>query len=171
MEDKKESATYLGFFKENTLLILIPAFTVSLSAYFYQLQQPPIFHKSILMEMEYNQEDVLKKITLADEAVTLLRTSQVQQELGISKDLKVTTVKNGPLAINLDVSGRDEAKINTDLDKLAIYSKERFPLKNVGVSVESIKKTSEFIYATGGLMAGLLIGIFFSLIKTYFKKY
>lgn len=167
----RESKIYLNFFKRNKWLILTPAFLLSLTFFSYQTVQQPRVHQSLLLEMEYNQENIQQRTVLLDEAVTLIRSAHLQNLLGLSGGNELVIFKQGPLVVNIDVGGKNTELVKSDLDKVKSFAVKNYPFKQIGVVFKYSQKTSELLYGLTGFTAGLLGGIFLSLVKTYFKKY
>lgn len=167
----KESKVYLDFFGKFKITIFVPAVTLAAALYFYQLYQPTTKHQSLLLEMGYEPDEINQAVTLTDEAVSLLRTRNVHDELSLSGIDKIVVFKSGPLVLNIDASGADSGILHKQLNKLGDFAKDKFPLKQVGKQVSFNEKTSEVYFLAAGLSIGFFIGILVSLIRTYLKIY
>ena len=121
--------------------------------------------------MDYDEQNFNQRIVLADQAVTITRSQQLQSKLGISQESTVLVYKSGPVLVTIDSSGFNSQQLTADLNITVKSLQSSFPMTQVGNVVEYSRKTSEYIFLLGGLGIGFLIGLLLSLTKTYFQKY
>ncbi|MBI4040161.1 hypothetical protein HY389_02295 [Candidatus Daviesbacteria bacterium] len=167
----RESRLYLSFLKDNLWLIFIPSVVVGLGAYAYQLKQPPKFHTSQLLQMDYNDKNIQDRIVLTDEAVTQIRSANLQGQLKVGTGERVNLFKPGPLSINLEVISGSKDRNLADISQINQFASAKFPLKTVGETVTIITKTPEVIFGLVGTTLGFALGILISLIRTYWRKF
>jgi transglutaminase/protease-like cytokinesis protein 3 len=167
----RESRLYLQFFKDNQLYFIALPLVLGSGLFFYQQQKPPTFHQSILLQMDYNEDNFERRAVLADQAVTITRSDQLQDKLGLSKEDRVLVYKSGPQLITIDSGGVNKDLVAKDRQTVTTSLQSAFPVTQVGNIVEYYQKTSEFIYAGIGIGAGLVLALIFSLIRTYFQKF
>lgn len=167
----KESKIYLDFFYRFKITISVATVFLAAAAYFYQYYQPATTHQSLLLEMSYEPDKINQAVTLTDEAVSLLRTRNIHEELNLLGIDKVSVFKIGPVVLNIDVSGARSDRLDKQLNKLSDYAKGKFPLKQIGKQISYDEKTSEVYFLASGAGIGFFIGVFIALIKTYFKNY
>lgn len=166
----KESRIYLDFLRTNLPLLLLPTLLCGALAGYYQNQKPAVEHLNVLMEMKYNQGNVLSQIQLTDQAVSLLREANIQKQLGIGEG-KVQVYKPGPLLLTIDISAAGINQLRASLEKLQTYAQLRFPLEQRGEIVQTSQKDSVLIWVAYGAIFGLLLGLLISMIRTYFQYY
>lgn len=166
----KESKLFLNFFKENILLLVLPAMFFGVAGYFYQQSKPSTYKIGQLFEANYSILEVPAKVALMDEAVTLIRSSNLQAELGI-KNAKVAVFKPGPLAIKIEAESQDREVLKSNLNKAEGYLVKNFDVKRVGIIDEQEIKPNLFLGGLAGLSAGFLLGFVVALTISYFKKF
>ncbi len=166
----RESRRYLKFFTSNGLLITVPAVLLSAGAFYYQNQQPAVEYRSILFEMPYTESNVQSQIQLTDQAISLLREKNIQQQVGATGST-ILVYKTGPLAVKIESSSNNADVNKTNLDKLSNYLQQQFPVTQKGVIVSESRKSSPFLFAAIGTTVGLGLGILLSLIKVYFSLF
>jgi hypothetical protein len=166
----RESHQFVHYFRRYSWHIILPALVCGGSAFAYQHNMPVVFHSSILLEMEYTDQNVRDRVVLTDEAVTLARSDQVKNQLG-TEAFDITVHKAGPLLISI-VSSDIQPSIAINSEKKVIdYLKDKFPLREIGYAKQYSDKTNPSIFGLGGLLIGALVGLFTSLITEYFRKY
>lgn len=121
--------------------------------------------------MNYNQEDVAQKISLTDEAVSVIRSENVNSQLGVSGNTTLSIFKPGPLLISLSISSTDRLSTQTVLNKSSDYLVSHYPAIIMGQDIFSIRKHNLLLGVGGGLTVGFLLGILISLIRGYFKNF
>lgn len=165
----KESSLYLNFFKRNLLwFILFPV--IGLSAAYILLGNVPILYQySSLYELVYDQSNVQVKISEADEAVTLLRSTNLHSELRVPS--AVTIFKPGPLSINLETSSVDQNLAEKDLQTLSQYLQSHYQVKKIGDNSLSQAYPPLLKYLLLGLAGGFVLAFIFSLAREYFRNF
>lgn len=167
----KESRLFLNYFKQNTVLILIPTLIVATAFYYFQWRQPYINLKSKLYILEYDQNNIEKAALLTDSFVSIIRSSHLKEEIGINKQSKVIAYKTGSLTIDITLANLDENQAAKDSTILESYIVKKYPINRIGHEVAYAKKTTEWILAIIGLGIGFILGNILSLIKIYLSKY
>lgn len=160
----KESAIFINYFKNNTVIILIPTFIVAAALYYFQWRQPYINFKSRLYSIE-------KAALLTDNFVSIIRDAHLKEEIGINKDSKVIAYKSGPLTVDITLVNLDENQAAKDSAILESYIVKKYPINRVGHELSYAKKTTEWILAIIGLGIGFIFGNILSLTKIYLSKY
>ena len=166
----KESQLYLHFFKTNFPLLLLPALLCGAFAGYYQLQRPAVEHLNVLLEMSYDQNNVQTQIQLTDQAVSLLREINIQKQLK-TEETSIQVYKPGPLLLTIDVSAAEPSKLKESLNDMQSFAQSNFPLHQQGEVVHSFQKKAVWIWIAGGLGFGLILGLVFSLTRTYLLSY
>lgn len=167
----KESRLYLNFFKKNLLLLLLPVVLFSILGFYIQSAKSIIYSRTRILETDIFEEDVTKKVTLTDQAVSTTRSANVLSTLQISPNVEITLFKSAPLTVNLTASSRDPLPLKQSLDKVSVFLEEKYKLETLGQDTESINRPN-LLYGTFlGAVMGALCGVIISLIKTYFRIY
>lgn len=173
MIESKESRIYLRFFKENAWFIIAPgvffiAITLILASFYF----PRSYHQDLLLEIRYTQEDIKQKVLLTDEAVQLIRSYQIQQQLGINPQTTVRVYKSGPLLINIDLATTKNPQVLEKESALVKgYLFDRFQIAQIGEIRAYDYSEGKGIFTLGGILSAFSIGIITALVKTYFSKY
>lgn len=165
----RESRLYLNFLKNNLLVLIVLSVTGASIGWFYQLRQPTNIERSSLWEMNYNQTNVVDRIALADQAVTLMRSAQLSNKLQIEADL--TAFKPGPLALTLTASSISLDQSQVALGRAEEYLKSHYPVSEVGQATTVTKPPNLMLGLSFGLMVGLTVGLIISLARAYFSYY
>lgn len=166
----RESRIYLNFFKRNLVIIFTPLILGVVFAYFYMVGLPNMYVLTRLYEISYNKSNITAQIALSDEAITEVRSANIQQSIGINSGTGMTIYKPAPLSIYLILQSKN-SNLSNDLQKADNYLTNKFPLKKVGIDISTIKKPNYPIYFLEGGIGGFLIGIFISLMQEYFRNY
>lgn len=167
----KESAIYTSFFKKNWLIIILQALLLAVLSIPIYYNLPVIYNQNQVFEILHTESNLSQRLVLVDGAVALTRVSYIQNNLGISQDTKLAIYKNGPLLVNLDISGVNSSRVYQDSQKVMVFLLSKYPLELIG---ESQTIGREYPLGTIGLLStvfGLAIGIIISLIRTYFEKF
>lgn len=167
----RESRLFLIFLRTNLILIAIPAVVLSAAFFVYQLNQPAVYYKSVLLEMSLGNLSVAEASIITDQAVVRLRAINLKKEIGVSDENRGVVFKASPLTINAGVEGKNNLLVDRDLKNLEGYAVKNFPLYRIGDLTSSEKKLSENFFALVGLLAGVFLGILLSLIKNYLQNY
>jgi hypothetical protein len=166
-----ESQRYISYMKSYmNLFVLLPLAGMTLASLVYHIQ-PPLVETSQLFEMQYDSGNIPARVQLADEAVTLLRSSQVHHLLRLSEGNKISLYKSGPLLINIVTNGKEKNMVEKDNELIAGYLETKFPVNQIGGLITYTKKVSPYYYLGAGLFAGALITLLFSLIREYFRNF
>ncbi|RJP46867.1 MAG: hypothetical protein C4584_01070 [Armatimonadetes bacterium] len=169
-EQTRESDVYLAFIKNNLHFLLIPSILAAFLFGYYQSKQPGQHHLSFLFEVNPSDKNSLEKEVLADEMVSRFRTEHVQRSMGISENESLVIYKIGSYLINFDLS-TDKKSMEEKNRNIKKYVKNTYAVEQIGEDLAYIKKAS-IIFGFGvGAVIGFIIGLIFSLLKTYRKKY
>lgn len=165
-----ESKSYLNFFKENILIIFLPALFILALSYYYQETKPEIYIIRRLTEIPYQDNQIDQAITLVDQAVTIARSDNLQSDLNITNG-QVKLFKPGPLAVNIESFSQSLPTAKSNLDKITSYLQAKYQLKIIGQDNISLQKQQPVLLLLFGFFAGLTVGLVVSLAKTYFKYF
>lgn len=167
---QKESQIFIKYFKDHAFLLLLPVLGSVLASIFYLSSLPPTYQIIRLYKVENPGEELAKNVILTDEAVSEIRSKQVQSKLLLTEGNKVTIFKDGPLLISVSVKGDSRAS-KDDLDKIEGYLKENFSAQSIGNLQEVVKsRLNVFLVLFFGAL-GFFSGLIISLIKIYFKNF
>jgi hypothetical protein len=165
----KESRQYLSFFKKNILIILIPMLVAPLSYFFILERENKIVTITRLVEFSTPDKNLADAELLTDQAVKLLRSENLKQELKINS--KVSIYKYAPAVLSLEVSGIDAEQAKGDLSKLSRFTESRYLASALGRDSEKFLDEKIYSYLTILAGAGFLTGVIFSLAKSYFQNF
>lgn len=166
----RESRIYLNFFRRNLIIIFTPAVLGFVIAYLYISQLPNVNVVTRLYEMSYEKNNISDSIALTDEAITEIRSGNIQKSIGIDPKTQMIIYKPGPLSINLSIQS-ENLNLGPDLQKADNYLSNKFSVKKIGMDIKTIKEPNYFIYFLTGSLGGFLAGILTSLLREYFKNY
>lgn len=167
----KESRLYLKFFKDNLLIILLPALLLGVVSLFYQLSKPEDYKATRLFEVIYNLENVSEKIALTDQAVAMTRSLNLTRALDVGDNTQVVVFKPSPLSIQIEARSVGEAESVEAVNKLSIFLSQNYHVKELGQAMVLKEDKSLSFPTLLGFFAGMLAGLIFSLIRAYFKNY
>src|SRR5438876_1166937 len=97
----QESKIYLNFFKTNSPILLATSVLGFCVGGYLGLHQPVIYSSSDLLIMDYNDNNIQDRVTLSDQAVSVIRSTQIQSRLSLYPGSKLAIYKVAPLAINI----------------------------------------------------------------------
>lgn len=169
--DQKESRIYLNFFRQNILILLSLASLGGLIGFYYQSQLPLKTESQNDLEIEYDQNNLNQRITLTDEAVSLVRSQVLQNHLKLNPDNQIVVFKPGPLLIEIDVIGSDYQSVTSDQMSIDAYLKSYFPSHQITNSLVKSLPKSPILSTMLGLFLGGVIGLLIALVKFYFTNY
>lgn len=167
----KESKLYLSFFKKHLLFFIVPALIGVFIGVYYQSRKPVIYTKTQLLEITQDAGSVNDRIAIADQAVTLSRSENVKEFLGVDPRANVVIFKPSPFSISVSVSSSDQSLLQSNLNKEVGYLTVKFPTANVGNSVLSETRPNLLVAGAVGGIVGLFLGLLLSLIESYLKNY
>ncbi len=121
--------------------------------------------------MEYGQTDVPQKISLTDQAVSVIRSENVNSKLGVSEKTSLTAYKPGPLLISLSISSSDQTSVQSVLNNASDYLVLNFPVTVIGQDTTSTIRPKLFLGLGIGIALGFLIGTLTALIREYFVNF
>lgn len=170
MMNERESKLYLGFFKRNLLVLLIPALLGIFLGVVYWRSIAETFSLTRQYQMNYWQENAGNIALLADEMVTEIRSSNIRLMLGVNPQVGLSVFKSGPLLLNLEIKSNQKDLLD-DANKIDNYVLTKFPVIRLGNDVLVTKKPEVLLFALIGFSIGSLIGMLTSLIREYFRSY
>lgn len=121
--------------------------------------------------MSYSQTDVQQKIALTDEAVSVIRSANVESELGFAGKTYLSAFKPGPLLISLTVNSDNQTLVQTMLNKSSDYLRSHYQLTELGQDVITVKSPNLFLGTGMGLVVGFLFATLISLMREYFRNF
>lgn len=168
--NKKESLLYINFFRNNLLIFLISTFfSLSIGIYLFLTQQS-IYGVSILLETNYELNNVSEKIALTDQIVTNIRASNVQQDLNLSDKVNLVVFKPSPLSIKIELISNNQTILKKELEKITNFINSNYQVKGLGKEI-FFKEPRSYLPIFILLSLGFLVGLFFSLIREYLRRF
>ncbi len=171
MLSPKESQLYLQFFKQNKMTLLAPIILGASLGFVYSQNLPVRYQHSVLLEMEYSSTDIPQKSLLTDEAVTLLRSVHITEELSIEKSPLVRIYKPGPVSLVIETVDSNLPRGLKNNEVLSKYAVEHFPVHQKGTLVKTVVNRPLFLFTIVAAGIGALLGILISLLKTYLRNF
>lgn len=167
----KESKVFLGFFKQNIVIIFISALLtpVCLVSFFYY--QPNVWEAASLHQFKYDELNINQRVIETDQAVSVLRSNFLPEKLGIPEDVEINVYKPGPLGVQITTRSISSDKSKIALQLLNSYLEANFPVEVVFVGNSSIVDKRLEIIAILSFCVGAVLGVFISLVKTYLKNF
>lgn len=171
-----EQYLFIRFLKENWIIILTISALLSLAGLYYQIRKPTrhILEKVYTIEIAKNLNicSLNEYQALADEEVSIIRIGNIQQAIGVSKGVLVTTARISPKVFKIGVSSGDRSTLGPDISKIENYlldslSNKNYSFQSVGVENYNTQKPNIYI----GLIIGLSVGLFLSLVTASIKEY
>lgn len=167
----KESAKYLKFFQRNIFILLAPLLlSMAVSALVIN-NYPTNYQIHSIFQIDYNETNISQKVAVVDQAVILVRSRNIQLELGVNEGVKVNAVKNAPLSLLLITEGGNKGDVSKAALSTNDFLKLHFDMQEVGRKVEGVVSPPYFLIVSFALGLGFLIGLLISLAKEYFKNY
>ena len=160
----------MNFFRKNLLIIFSPALLLVSITVFYILHQPTVFMRTLYVESKLEIANLQNQITMTEQIVGNLRSTNVQKQLGLG-EVNLVVYKVAPLSLNISVTALQKEKLNQAEVILLPYLKEKYQAEKVGIGIDEIKKTRIIFPAVVSIGVGLICGIILALIRTYLKKY
>lgn len=124
-----------------------------------------------MFQVSYNQVDVQQNISLADEAVSVIRSANVESELGFTGKTSLSAFKPGPLLISLTVNSDNQMSVQTMLNKSSDYLRAHYQLTELGQDVITVKNPNLLLGIGAGLIVGFLLASLISLLREYFRNF
>ena len=166
----KESQQYLVFLK-NYFLILISGTLIGLLIGFWLvLGIKPQYSAQRLFEFPYSEQNAAFTEKQANEAVSVLRSNQLKEQLGIQKST-VTIYKPGAFLIHIQVANENAEKSVEALLKIVNFFSQSYLTAEVGSMTLTTVNPPFIKYLGTGSMLGFFCGFVLSLLISYFKKY
>ncbi len=169
--ENRESRLYLDFLKQNLIILAVPILFGAGLGLVYSQNLYSLYHSSLLLEMDYTETSLRDRGLLTDQATAILRSAQIQDQLNLTKNNKLTIYKSGPVAISVESQGPDPIETHADLDGIKAYATQSYPLHSVGEIITSIKPKKIWLLVLIGGTIGGVIGLTWALIKTYLKHF
>ncbi len=167
----KESQIYLSFLRQNLVILALPLILGAGLGFLYSQHQPSVYSSNLLLQMDFTEDNLRERAILTDQATTILRSSQIHQQLKTDLDNKLVIFKSGPVAITVSSEGLDRLKTQQDVNLIENFALESYPIKPVGQVITEVKTSKRLTYLLiGGLLGGAL-GLIVSLIRTYLRRY
>lgn len=164
----KESILYLRFLKKNLTLIIIPTALFLILGFVYQVNKPTYYQISRLYEFSHKNDNVQQIIPVVDQAIIQLRSKQVRQDLQIEN---LSIYKPGPLSMVVTINSLKAKGLDSELKKVDQFLNQKYNLKIVGSDITKTQKPDLIFIPTLISVVGFLLGLTFSLIKSYLKNY
>lgn len=165
----KESKLYLQFLRNYLSYFLIASLLFTTLGALIELQKPTKYQLTRILEIDENSANIQDKTLQVQETVSLVRSSNVQQDLGVVST--VTVFNNSPLTITTQVVSNNRTTAESDQTKLTHYIQGKFLFHVQGTDVTTVLYPKIWL---GGLL-GFVIGNFATLagvlVLSYFKKY
>lgn len=165
----KESKAYLLFFQKNLSYFLIGSLLFATLGILVQLQKPTQYNSSMVLEMDSPSETITNKISLVQEAVSLVRSQNIQSSIGVNS--KLTVFNNSPLTITIESSARDKSSTLQDLERIKIFLNAKFSLTQIGMVLTSSIYPNLILGGVIGLGIGNLLVVSVLLVRLYVKHF
>lgn len=167
----KESAIYLHFFSANKLNLILPALIFGLAFFYLDQKLPSSFWQSQVFEINFQKESLNQSVTLTEEAVGLLRNQSFQAEIGLGKDDHLRAYQSGPISLSLNIDSSNQEQTSVLMNKTASYLQQKYGLWPRGKRLSQVRKIPLPLLLFFGSLLGFSLGLFFSLLKSYFRHY
>ncbi len=177
-----ESQKYLNFFQKNLVFLIVTSFIFASFGYLYQSTKPLKYKAELLYQLSSakgvtTDKEIAECLSIADHLVTLVRSPNLQSQLGFSND-QISSVRFSPIAFKLEVVSANPNVpeiaiighyVETAFNQQNLYGK--YLLTRVGNIYTSRISNNESLVTIFGLAFGLSLSIIISLIKAYFANY
>jgi hypothetical protein len=164
----KESKLYWKFFRENLTYFIIAWLLFGTLGFLYQLQKPIQYKTAITLEMPHTDENVLQKIPQVQEAVTLARTTSVQEQVGAGP---ITVYINSPLTLVIQSTTDFGQTSSVSVNRMSWYLINKFGLNKVGDDLHSQVYPNYFLGIAIGLAIGTLLVVSVLLMRSYVQEF
>ncbi len=168
---QKESKLFLDFFRRNLLLIVLPVLIFTLVGVLFQLSKPTIYSQNAKYEMVYEVENIQNRISITDQAVSTIRSLNLQKSLELNSSTELVVFKSGPLLIDLTVNSKSVDQTSQDFNKVSNYLVDNYQVKEVGLEVPSQNRDISPLLIFIALFSGLSVGVVLSLAREYLRNY
>lgn len=163
----KESRLYLAFIKRNILLLLLPALLGLIVSMYFFAQVKTLTKVNQSFKMAYTLDNIDTVFALTDQAVSELRTLQVEEMETASTNI----YKSAPLSVTIEVSSDNSEKAYQQLIKRTGYLNSNFQVIELTKPQVSQIEPGFSKYFIAGIAGGFLLGLIIALIREYFKNY
>lgn len=165
----KESKLYFNFFKKHLIWFLVVSAISASLGFFVQVQKPPEYQLIRLFEINSSTADSQANALLVQEAVTLVRSENIQQELGVTS--QITVYNNSPLTLTLQVVSNNQKLSTDDLNTISHYIQGKFGFMVSGKDLYRSSYPNVWLGVLGGFLVGNGLLILALLVGYYFRKY
>lgn len=166
----KELTIYLNFFRKNWALILIPAFLVCVLGFSFQQSKDTVFKIQSLLEFESNGS-LDQTNLLNSQAVTFLRSRNLDERFKLGQDTKLVVYQPGPLSIQIEMESTSLDNLKLSQKQVTDFIEDRYEVKKVGEDVYQTLTPNIYIGIVLGFLIGGFFGIILALIRTYLKNF
>lgn len=166
----KESRQYLNFLKSYFILFLITGMIGFSLSLWKAAGLKADYQAERMFEFSYTADNEPQMEKQSDEAVAVLRSSQLKEELGLQSSV-ISVFKPGPVSVVIQVKNQNAETAVNGATKLGGYFLQSYPGKEVGNQIIRTVNPSYGKQLLLGLAAGLAAGLIISLILSYFKNY
>ncbi len=168
-----ESRIYLKFLRENLFILLgVPLLITSVAGYLL-FKNPPIKHTyHTLVTMPHDDQNAPSRSLMVEEVVSLLRQQQTQQQLNVSKEVKLSIHKASPFTIAIESSAKTmHPELVSVTDDLISFSQRKYPFleQSAGDAFGKVNYTFIYLLATAGV--SILLAFILSLARHYIRYY
>lgn len=167
----KESQKYLSFFRRNTPFLIVPLLLALIASALVINNYPSRYQIQSLFQIDYDDTNINQKTVIVDQAVSSVRSKNIQLELRIKDGVKVNAVKNAPFSLLLITEGGSR----DDVTQSTLFTKDflnlHYEMVEVGQRVEGLIPPPYFLIVSLAIGIGLIFGLLISLVKEYFKNF
>lgn len=170
MPNTRESALYLAFFNRNFFLILSLLLVGGTGGIVYSSTQPALYVNERFYEFDFTHENAAAVEKESSEVVSVLRSAQLKEQLGIQKS-SVVVFKPGPFSLIIQTKNTDPESSIFANDQLRQFLSSNYQVEEIGIGVAFNEKVSLIRYGLIGALIGLVVGFLVSLVLAYFRTY
>lgn len=165
-----ESRSYINFLKSYVLVFVLFGLIGLIAAYYLFSKLPTIYRVERLYEFPYTLENASAVEKESEQAVTILRSPQLKEELGIQKST-VSIYKPGPFSVSISVKDMDAADAVYNMSVLAGYFSQKYQTQEIGneTFISEPKPLSKYLFL--GFFSAELFCLFLTLTLAYLKRY
>jgi hypothetical protein len=122
--------------------------------------------------LEFEQNGSLEQTNLlSSQAVTFLRSKNLDEMFNPGKDTKLIVYQPGPLSIQIELESTHLDKLKVSHKQVMDFTYDKYRVKNVGEDVYQTLKPNVYFGTVSGFLIGGFIGVILVLIRTYLKNF
>ncbi len=166
----KESQLYISFVQSFFLMLISTTLIGLLVGLWLAVGLKSSYSAQRLFQFPYTEQNAVFVEKQSNEAVSVLRSSQLKEDLGIQQS-QVIIFKPSAFLISIQVVNENAEEAVESLSKLVGFFSQSYLVTEIGSITLTTIQPPFLRFLTLGSLVGFLLGLFLSLVISYFRKY